>query len=101
MSKPDIKPIYDIVNNIPITEENKDTIEEIKKSLENGDIGFALEKIENLKFRSNNKRKNTKVFPEELLNPELEKIYIGLVLNNPRLIAKYYFIKENCLFDDD
>ena len=41
-----IKPIYDIVNSIPVTEGNKDTIEEIKQSLENGDIGYALEKID-------------------------------------------------------
>ena len=101
MEENNIKPIYDIVNSIPVTEGNKDTIEEIKQSLENGDIGYALEKIETLKFRSNDRKKVSKMFPAELTKPELEKIYIGLVLNNPRLIAKYYFIKEDCLFDDD
>ena len=101
MEENNIKPIYDIVNSIPVTGENKDTIDEIKQSLEQGDIGYALEKIETLKFRSNDRKKVTKMFPTELTKPELEKIYIGLVLNNPRLIAKYYFIKEDCLFDDD
>ncbi len=101
MEENNIKPIYDIVNSIPVTEGNKDTIDEIKQSLENGDIGYALEKIETLKFRSNDRKKVSKMFPAELTKPELEKIYIGLVLNNPRLIAKYYFIKEDCLFDDD
>lgn len=101
MGDTNIKPIYDIVNSIPVTEANKQTIDEIKQSLEDGDIEFALEKIENLKFRSNDKKKAMKMFPQDLLNSELEKIYIGLVLNNPKLIAKYYFVKEECLFEDD
>lgn len=101
MGDTNIKPIYDIVNSIPVTEANKQIIEEIKQSLENGDIEFALEKIENLKYRSTDKKKTMKMFPQDLLNPELEKIYIGLVLNNPKLIAKYYFVKEECLFEDD
>lgn len=101
MGETNIKPIYDIVNSIPVTEANKEAIEEIKQSLENGDIGYALEKIETLKFRSSDKKKTMKIFPSELVNPELERIYIGLVLNNPRLINKYYFIKEDCLFEDD
>ena len=101
MEESNIKPIFDIVNSIPVTEGNKDAIEEIKQSLEEGDIGYALEKIEALKFKRNDKKATSKMFPAELVKPELEKIYIGLVLNNPKLIAKYYFIKEDCLFEDD
>ena len=36
----------------------------------------------------------------ELRDEELEKAYIGLLLNNPKLIVKYYIIFEECYFDD-
>ena len=40
------------------------------------------------------------IYPMKLRNEDLEKIYIGLLLNNPKLIAKYYIINEDCYFDD-
>ena len=40
------------------------------------------------------------IFPEKLRNEELEKTYIGLLLNNPKLIVKYYILFEECYFDD-
>lgn len=101
MESESMKPIYDIVNSIPVTEDNKQVIDEIKQSLDDGDIEFALKRIEGLKYRKNDKKKKVKIFPQELLNSELEKIYIGLVLNNTNYISKYYFIKEECLFEDD
>ena len=45
-------------------------------------------------------KKQESVFPEKLRNEELEKTYIGLLLNNPKLIVKYYLLFEECYFDD-
>lgn len=45
-------------------------------------------------------KKQESVFPEKLRNEELEKTYIGLLLNNPKLIVKYYILFEECYFDD-
>ena len=45
-------------------------------------------------------KKHESVYPEKLRNEELEKTYIGLLLNNPKLIVKYYLVFEECYIDD-
>ena len=45
-------------------------------------------------------KKHESIYPVKLRNEDLEKTYIGLLLNNPKLIAKYYMINEECYFDD-
>lgn len=40
------------------------------------------------------------IYPDKLKNEELEKAYVGLLLNNPKLIVKYYIVFEECYFDD-
>ena len=44
--------------------------------------------------------KHESIFPEKLRNEELERTYIGLLLNNPKLIVKYYIIYDECYFDN-
>lgn len=41
------------------------------------------------------------IYPEELNNRELEYIYLGLLLNNPKLIVKYYILFQECFFEDE
>ena len=45
-------------------------------------------------------KKQESVYPEQLRNEKLEKTYIGMLLNNPKLITKYYILFEECFFDD-
>ena len=45
-------------------------------------------------------KKQESIFPLELRDEELEKAYIGLLLNNPKLIVKYYILFEECYFYD-
>lgn len=40
-------------------------------------------------------------YPSLLRNNTLEMTYIGLLLNNPKAITKYYFPHEICYFDND
>ena len=39
-------------------------------------------------------------YPEELRRLDLECVYIGLLLNNPAAISKYYYVLSICLFAD-
>ncbi|MFR8104795.1 MAG: DnaB-like helicase C-terminal domain-containing protein [Clostridia bacterium] len=40
-------------------------------------------------------------YPKALSNPDLEKSYIGNLLKSPEEIVKYYFIFDDCYFEDD
>ena len=34
-------------------------------------------------------------------DPELESKYIGLLLSDPKYIVKFYFLFDECFFEDD
>lgn len=40
------------------------------------------------------------MFPKQLSAKKLERQYIGLLLEDPRLIKKYFFLYEECYFED-
>ena len=52
METENVKKIYELLNKIPETEENKITIEEIKECLINGDFITAVEKLKNLQIEN-------------------------------------------------
>ena len=113
MEEEKIQKIYEILNNMPITEENSDLIREIKNDLSNKSYIEALKKIEQLKNikkdGSDSKGEQaeeeqediTAVYPKKLSNIELEHIYMGLLLQDPKLIVKFYFLFDNCYFEDE
>lgn len=118
MNEEKIDKLYELINNIPITDDNVQLIEEIKGDLSRGDYISSLKKIEMLgqksqKSLANEKRKNTNplsedeegadmtgLFPRELSDDDLERQYIGLLLTDPRLIKKYFYVYEDCYFED-
>lgn len=40
------------------------------------------------------------LYPKKLRNFRLEKDFIGMLLNDPKLMAKYYILREECYFDN-
>ncbi len=111
MEESKVKRIYEILNNIPVTEKNKDLIEEIREKLLNKEYIEALSKIEelnNLKENEDDLEENEEeeieeqngIYPKELSNIKLEHIYMGMLLNDPKQIVKYYFKFEECYFED-
>lgn len=104
-----IKKIYELLNKIPVTKQNEEMIEKIKDSLLNGDFIDALDKIQNLQVENETEDKQEQseetemvgVYPKQLSNPELEYIYMGLLLNDPKLIVKYYFVYKECYFEEE
>ena len=115
MEQDKINKIYEILNKIPITEENNQIIEEIKQELLNNNYIEALKKMEELSNINNEEEKQKKtakkekieekkeegIYPKKLSNKELEQIYMGLLLTEPKLIVKYYFLYEDCFFEDE
>ena len=110
MEEEKIKRIYEILDNIPVTEKNKSIIEEIKQELLNKDYMAAYKKIEKLNKSEEDdedeeeyieeEEEQIGIYPKELSNIEEERTFIGLLLNDPKLIVKYYFPFEECYFED-
>lgn len=103
--------LYDLIDSIPVTKENEQIIEEIKEAIEDDNLYLALQKLENLPIKHQEdagdektiqveEKEESSSFPKELRDEELERIYIGLLLKNPEAIVKYYFLFEDCFFDD-
>lgn len=112
MEEEKIKKIYNILNNVSITKENENIVEEIRESLLNEDYINALKKLEKLSElqkkaeeeeveTEEDKEENTGIYPKKLSDIELEHIYMGLLLTNPKFIVKYYFLFEDCCFEDE
>ena len=57
---------------------------------------------ENLELQETSKENNKKIsiYPDDLKDENLETIYIGMLLNNPKLISNFYFIYEDCFFEN-
>ena len=126
MKQESIDKLYEILDKMPVTPENRDEIVEIQDLLDEGDYLTALEKMKNLSQPASQNGEETKVdkkmkqirketqarnkdredeeeniYPEELSDPELEEDYIGLLLEDPKLITKYYILYEDSFFEDD
>ena len=106
-----IKRIYEILDNIPVTEKNEKVIGEIRQELLNNDYMAAFKKIDELSKMQNGEddeeeeaeeetEENTGIYPPELSNIDLERTFVGILLNDPKLIVKYYFPFEECYFED-
>ena len=108
MGNENIKKIYDLLNSIPVTPENEQVIEEIKDCLLNGDFQTAVEKLRGLQLEKVEKEQEAQmeeedkssVYPEKLSDPDLEEIYIGLLINDPKQIVKFYFPFKECMFEN-
>ena len=106
------KKLYDLLEQIPVTEENESIIKEIKEDIDNGRYSNTLKNIAKLKSMGsdiekrtglrgkNSKKEKENVYPKKLSNVDLERQYIGLLLTNPKSIVKYYFLYEECFFED-
>ena len=110
-----IDKIYDLLDSIQVTRDNEMKIENIKEMLEKGNYLEALKEMRDLKDKEEKAKveqekyqefqveeeEDDGAYPPELSNPELEQTFIGLLLDNPKLISKYYFLYNDCVFEDD
>ena len=104
------KKLYEIINQIPVTENNRKQIIEIKMAIQIGEYKEALAKLKELNKKHSEEETDESeiieeseegLFPAKLKNPELEKIYMGLLLENPKSISRYYYVYRETYFEDD
>ena len=110
MEEDKIRGIYKILDSIKVTKKNEKLIEEIREELLNKDYMSAYKKIGELsKMQKDDEegediteevKEDDGIYPPELSDIDLEQLFIGILLNNPKLIVKYYFPFEECYFED-
>ncbi len=113
MEEDKIERIYKILDGIKVNKKNEKLVNEIREELLNKDYMAAYKKINELsKAQENdedeeeieeveNTKKDEGIYPAELSNVKLERLFIGILLNDPKLIVKYYFPFEDCYFEDN
>ena len=103
------------LNSINSNEEDDDSEDSIDEEIDDKDDidEEEITKESNKEEKDKKSKKRTKVekkdnddneeglYPEELQNKELEHIYVGMLLMNPKLITKYYLTINECYFEDD
>lgn len=116
MERENIDKLYELIERIPATSRNRVKIEEIKELIDQERFKEAIDKVRDLGqnkikivgARDKVKKKNIenneddgRLFPKKLSNVHLENIFMGLLLTNPKSISRYYFLFEDCFFEDD
>lgn len=119
-----IERLKELIDSITITEKNEKLVIELKGLLETGNYEAIISKIgelkkineikadeeieeERLKNSQNNqdaeeeKIEKLEKYPKDISNKDLEKIYIGMLLEDPKLIVRYYFLYEECFFEEE
>ena len=119
------KELKELLKIIPIDPENKQIIDDINQNIKNGDYDIALERLQKYLEKKDQIEEeqeeikpeelpveedddyyeekiddNKEYYPEELRRPDLEKDFIGMLLTDPKLIAKYYVIHDECYFEN-
>ena len=116
MGKAQIDRIYSLIEKIPVTSRNKAQIEDIKELIEQEKYVEEINKIEELNnsktkmkedrktigphTRGEKEEANDGIIPKKLSNIKLEHIFLGLLLTNPKSISRYFFLYEDCFFED-
>ena len=116
MEKENIDKLYDLIKKIPATSRNKEKIEEIKELIKQERFKDAIDKVRELgknkikitgakskvrRKKAEDNENDERLFPKKLSNLQLEYVFMGLLLTNPKSISRYYFLYEDCFFEDD
>ena len=90
------KNLQPIVHNEEFSEKEFKEIfqEELEETKENEEE-ISVEKKEK------KEEKGESIYPKELSNIELEKKYIGLLLETPKAISMYYIVHKDCFFESN
>ena len=93
------------------SDEDYEYVEEYVEEDEDGDEEDEIELDENYNVVEKKPKQQEEVqeeeedeenmFPEELVDLELECIFIGLLFNNPKAISRFWFKYDECLFSDN
>ena len=100
-----MKKIEELFPKNRMVDKESEQIQEIKPKKEENSIEQEDTKEkrseEDTDTEENEEETNIEQYPKELSNESLEYIYIGLLLNHPKYISKYFILYEDCFFEND
>ena len=81
----------------------QEALQELKKLQEQGNIEYIdYSEVKEKERKLKEKKKEEELgYPKILASTELEQRYIGLLLNDLKLISVYYFLYNECEFLDE
>ncbi len=81
--------------------EEETSEEEVEEEIEEEEDELDDEEDEEIEEDTQNDDESETIkYPKELQDMDLEKKYIALLLANPKSISMYYFVFEDCMFED-
>lgn len=115
--------LEELLQIIPVKTRNQEFINDLNENIKNNEYSLALEKIkrfldqkeekeveirseeiedfdQNEIVKETKKQREESLYPDELRNFALEKDFVGMLLNDPKLMAKYYILSDECYFDN-
>ena len=115
MEENQIENLYAILDRMEEQGKSSKKIQEIKDLIADEQFVEALEKINTLEDVDDEEEEKESfvvkkdgeneiirtIYPKRLQNNELEEVYIGLLLENPKLITKYYILYQDCFFENE
>lgn len=113
MEENQIRRLYDLLDEMEEEGKNPQKINQIRDLITNQEYVEALERINAIDDEEENQEEieedfveeqendsQAAIYPVKLRNQQLEEEYIGLLLETPKLITKYYILYEDCFFED-
>ena len=81
--------------------ENSEIENDEEAENEEDEVEEITEILEEDKDDDEEESEEESMYPDELVDLELECIYIGLLFNNPKAMSRYYLKYDDCRFSDD
>ena len=98
----DVKTEYDEENiSLEDDEVNSSSIDEEYEEYYGADEEAEEEEENEEEDDDDEEEEEESIYPDSLIDIELECVYIGLLFNNPRAISRFYFLYEDCHFSDN
>ena len=94
-------------NEINTNEENSVELEDNEEIVDEVEMKFAddynegTEEEEDDDDDDDEEEEEESIYPDELIDIELECIYLGMLFNNPKAMSRFYFLYEDCRFSDN
>ena len=97
IEKKDFKKALDILKELESNMDEKEKIQEIQEMKEiEDDQKEAINKSNKIQVD-----KEAHIYPKQLQNDNLEKLYIGMLLDNPKLMSKFYILQSESYFENN